>query len=93
MYDDVIECPFCQHKDSIENFLTLEQDGQRGLEGKTAERFIMLLCPQCKQEIKWDTLEDTFLKPDQKAKSGSFFFLIYFVLIALIIYCVIRFII
>jgi hypothetical protein len=63
----------------------LDQDGQRGLTGKSAEQFIMLRCPECGQEIKWDTTEDVFLKPDQKVKSRLPFFLIGFAVIGLII--------
>ena len=88
MFDYFKECQFCQYKDSIENY----KDGQRGLVGKSAKRIIMIQCPQCNQEIKWNTLECSTPKPDQKAKSGAIFNLISFIVIALIIVGIIRFI-
>ena len=78
MLDDIKECPFCHHQDTAKGFAEWERDGSRGLLGKTAECFIMLLCPECNQEIKWDTLGNTFLKPEQRAKSGIFFNLIFY---------------
>lgn len=92
MLDNVKECPYCQHQDTAKGFAEWEKNGQRGLLGKTPEGFIMLLCPQCNQEIKWDTLGNIFLKPEQRAKSGTIFNFIVFGIIALIIYGIIKFI-
>ena len=91
MFDDVRGCPFCQYQDSVEGFLKWKQDDQRGLRGKQAESFILLLCPQCNREIKWDTLGDVFVRPDQKTKSRTIFYLIFFIVTALIIIGIIRF--
>jgi hypothetical protein len=93
MFDDVKKCPFCQYQASVEGFLKWKQDDQRGLIGKQAESFVMLLCPQSNNEIKWDTLEDVFLRPDQKAIESTVFKIIFFIVTALIIFGIIRFIV
>jgi len=90
MLNNTKECPHCQYQDTAEGFAKWEKDGQRGLLGKTPEGFIILLCPQCNQEIKWDTLGNVFLKPEQSAKSGTVFNLIFFGVIAMIIYGIIK---
>ena len=68
MIDDTKECPNCQYQDTARSFMEWEKNGDRGLLGKTRGGFIMLLCPQCKQEIKYDTLGNVFLKPEQGSK-------------------------
>lgn len=65
--DDAKECPNCQYQDTARGFMKWEKNGERGLLGKTREGFIMLLCPQCKQEIKYDTLGNVFLKPVKRS--------------------------
>jgi hypothetical protein len=91
MFNDVKKCPFCQYQNSVEEFLKWKQDDQRGLRGKQAESFILLLCPQCNKEIKWDTLADVFVRPDQKAKKRTVFYLIIFIVTAIFIFGIIRF--
>ena len=90
MWDDTKDCPYCRHRDTVKSFANYwEKDGQRGALGTTTEGFIMLLCPKCNREIKWDG--NVFLKPDQGAKIGTFFDLIFgWVVIVLIIYVIIK---
>lgn len=84
------QCPHCKHEDSVEHFGTWEKDGKRGFLGKTPEGFIMLLCPNCDQEIKYDTLGRAFLKPDQAARSGIIFNLLFVGFIIAIVFFVIK---
>ena len=64
--DNVVnKCPYCSYEASVKHFGTWEQDGKRGLLGKTAEGFIMLLCPQCENHIVYDPLSNGFLKEEQ----------------------------
>ncbi len=86
------QCPHCQHEESLRKFVTWEKDGKRGLLGKTPEGFIMLLCPNCNQEIKYDTLGNIFLEPDQAAKSGIIFNLLFFGFILVVIFFVMKFV-
>ena len=64
MLDSIQECPFCHYKDTARGSADWEENGQRGLLGKTEGEYIMLLCPECRREIKWDMREDVFLKPE-----------------------------
>jgi len=54
------QCPSCGYEASVKSFGTWEKEGERGLLGKTPEGFIMFLCPQCKNHIKYDPLSDEF---------------------------------
>ncbi|MDV2496278.1 MAG: tetratricopeptide repeat protein [bacterium] len=54
------QCPYCGYKASVKHFGTWEKGGERGLLGKTPEGFIMFLCPQCKNHIKYDPVSDEF---------------------------------
>ncbi|MDA2916389.1 tetratricopeptide repeat protein [Nitrospinae bacterium AH_259_B05_G02_I21] len=56
------QCPYCGHEASIKNFGTWEREGKRGLLGRTPEGFIIFLCPQCEEIIKYDSLSNEFLK-------------------------------
>ena len=86
-------CPHCDHKDNVKGFTTWEKDGKRGLLGKTPDGFIMILCPNCNGEIKYDTLGNKFLKPEEKAKSTFIFnFIFWSMLIFVAIYMVRKFV-
>lgn len=83
-------CPYCQYKDTIENFINWQRGKERGLLGKTPEGFIMILCPQCRNHIKYDPLGNTFLKENQQAKSTSIFNLIFAGIVLLILYFLVK---
>jgi len=61
----VNKCPYCGYEASIKHFGTWEKGGKRGLLGKTAEGFIMFLCPKCENNIKYDPLSNTFFKEEE----------------------------
>lgn len=84
------QCPHCKKEESLKKYMTWEENGKRGLLGKTAEGFIMLLCPNCNQEIKYDTLGNTFLKLDQASKSGTIFNTIFVVVIIIVVFKLIK---
>ena len=64
--DNIVnKCPYCGYEASIKHFGTWEKDGKRGLLGKTAEGFLMFLCPECENHIKYDPLSNTFFKEEQ----------------------------
>lgn len=84
------QCPYCGYEASVKYFGTWEKDGKRGLLGKTPEGFIMFLCPQCENHIKYDTLSNKFLRQDQISMSGLVFNLILFGIIALVIYFIVK---
>ena len=79
------KCPHCEYETSVKEFATWEKNGKRGLLGKTPEGFLMILCPNCNQEIKYDTLDNKFLKPEEKTKSTIRFNLIILGVIIIII--------
>jgi len=56
------QCPYCGHEASIKDFGTWEREGKQGLLGKTPEGFIMFLCPQCEEIIKYDPVSDEFFQ-------------------------------
>ena len=62
---NIKNCPYCGHKSSIKEFGSWEKDGKRGLLGKTVEGFIMFLCPQCENHIKYDPLADIFVGDEE----------------------------
>ncbi len=84
------QCPYCGYKASIKQFGSWEKNGQKGLLGKTPEGFIMFLCPKCENHIKYDTLSNKFLKKEEKSYSGTIFNLIFFSIIAIIIYFIVK---
>jgi len=86
----IAQCPYCQHEASIKQFGTWEKDGKRGLLGKTPDGFIMFLCPQCKQHIKYDSLSGKFFKPADQPKSTIIFNLFFFAIIAVVVYFIVR---
>lgn len=64
--DNVVKkCPYCGYETSITHFGTWEKDGKRGLLGKSVGGFIMFLCPECKNHIKYDPLSNNFFKEEQ----------------------------
>jgi len=64
--DNIVnKCPYCGYEASIKHFGTWEKDGKRGLLGKTAEGFLMFLCPECENHIKHDPLSNRFFKEEQ----------------------------
>lgn len=79
-------CPYCGYEASVKDFGTWEKDGKRGLLGKTSEGFIIFLCPQCENLIKYDTLSNKFLKLEQKSMSSIVFNIIFFFIVIFIIY-------
>ena len=83
-------CPYCGHKDTVKNFMTWEKDNLRGALGKTPEGFIMILCPKCRNHIKYDTLANSFLKKNQRVKSTFLFNLIFAGIIFLVLYFIIK---
>jgi len=82
----VKQCPYCGYEASVKHFCTWEKEGKRGLLGKTPEGFIMFLYPQCENHIKYDTLSNKFLRLEQKSMSSLIFNLVFFGIVALIIY-------
>ena len=87
MYKDQIKnCPYCDHKASVKEFMTWEKDDQRGLLGKTPDGFIMILCPNCKEHIKYDSLSNNFLKKEEKSSSGKIFNSILAIVVFAILY-------
>lgn len=83
-------CPYCQHKDTIENFINWQKGKETGLLGKTPEGFIMILCPQCRNHIKYDPLGNTFLRESQQAKSTFVFNLILVIVLIILVYFLIK---
>lgn len=61
----VDKCPYCSYEASIKHFSTWEKEDKRGLLGKTPEGFIMFLCPQCENNIKYDPLLNKFFKEQE----------------------------
>jgi predicted RNA-binding Zn-ribbon protein involved in translation (DUF1610 family) len=84
------QCPYCGYESSIKRFGTWEKDGKRGLLGKTPEGFIMFVCPQCGNHIKYDTLSNKFLRQEQKSRSDVVFNLFFFAIIAIVIYFIMK---
>ncbi len=83
-------CPYCDYEDSVKNFMTWENDNERGALGKTPDGFIMILCPKCKNHIKYDTLGNSFLKKNQRANSTLVFNSIFVLVILLVLYFLIK---
>lgn len=54
--DGAIKCPSCGRADTLRGFATWEKDGQRGLRGKLPTGHIVVACPDCRKEFKWDSL-------------------------------------
>jgi hypothetical protein len=76
--DNIIkQCPYCGYKASVKKFGIWEEDGKRGLLGKTPEGFIMFLCPNCEKHIKYDPLSNEFLTQAHSQKTGFFKYLMY----------------
>lgn len=67
------KCPHCGYEASIKHFITWEKEGKRGLLGKTAEGFIMFLCPQCENTITYDPLSNHFYKEEQSNDQFSIY--------------------
>jgi hypothetical protein len=53
-------CPYCGLEGSIKQFLGWEKNGAIGFLGKTQEGSIMILCPKCKNHIRYDLSENKF---------------------------------
>ncbi|MFO7970658.1 MAG: hypothetical protein R6U40_02780 [Desulfobacterales bacterium] len=60
-----IHITYCGYEASIKHFSTWEKEGKSGLLGKTPEGFIMFLCPQCENIIKYDPLSNKFFKEQE----------------------------
>ena len=84
------KCPYCGYKASVQEFGTWEKEGKRGLLGKDPEGFIHFLCPQCENDIKYDTLSNKFLTEDQKSHSSFGLNLIIYGILALIVYLILK---
>jgi len=51
-----VKCSACGHSDTFRKFGTWEEGGERGLRGKLPSGHIVVACPKCKKELKYDSL-------------------------------------
>lgn len=51
-----INCPKCNYSDTLRAFASWEKDGKRGLRGKLATGHLVVACPECATEVKYDPL-------------------------------------
>ncbi|MEW5994214.1 MAG: hypothetical protein AB1744_07445 [Candidatus Zixiibacteriota bacterium] len=89
--DNIVKkCPYCGYEASLKHFGTWEKDGKRGLMGKDREGYIHLLCPECHEEIKYDSLSNRFMKSSDTSISGTVFNLIVLAVIGVVIYLLVK---
>ena len=71
------KCPYCNFESSLKQFVSWEKNGKRGYLGKDTEKFIMLLCPECENHIRYDPLSGKFYRLGQRPLSGIIFNLVF----------------
>ena len=54
--DGKINCPECDYSDTLRAFASWEKDGKRGLRGKLPTGHLVVACPGCGTEVKYDPL-------------------------------------
>ena len=64
------QCPYCRFEASVKRFATWDKLGKGGLLGKDPDDFLRILCPKCRNVIKYDILANLFLEDDEEADSS-----------------------
>jgi hypothetical protein len=54
--DSLVRCPFCAHQDTVRNFVYWERNGVKGFRGKLPNGDMVVACPECLVELKYDAL-------------------------------------
>ena len=54
--DAKVRCPNCGHLGTMRDFGTWEKDGEKGLRGKLPTGHIVVACPACRKELKYDSI-------------------------------------
>ena len=57
--DSPMTCPACGFSDTLRGFAAWEEDGERGLRGKLPSGHIVVACPKCRRELRYDSLSGT----------------------------------
>jgi hypothetical protein len=51
-----VKCPFCSYQDTAKEFISWERNGVQGLRGKLPNGDMVVACPQCLVELRYDVL-------------------------------------
>jgi DNA-directed RNA polymerase subunit RPC12/RpoP len=59
--DSYVKCPFCSHRAPLKEFVYWERNGVSGFRGKMANGDMVVACPECLVELKYDALSGSIV--------------------------------